>query len=209
MKPITTPLLLALLAALLAGCGISIGGDDDEAAPTVAEEETATTEEETDPTETEEDSGGSETFEVDGFDITFQYPSDLTLTEDISFSESAGASAAESAAVAIDDSNLIGVQLFELGAEITDANFDQFKQSLDSAFSQIAGREISGRRIEVSGFQALEYELELTEPAGAVTRAVAIVDGSDEYLFNCQSLPEFRDRIEAACELALTTISPR
>lgn len=183
MGPRTALLLLALLAALVAGCG----GDDDS-----------------------DDGGdgeavGSETFERDGFELTFRYPSDFEERDDIEFSQSAGSGASETAGIGLDETNVIAVQRFDLQNEVTEDNLARVQREADDLFSQLAGQPVEGEETRVAGLPALEYTIELQSPEDAETRAIAIFDGDVQYLLNCQSTPESRNRIAAACDLAVQT----
>ena len=181
------PSLLAA-AALVAGCG----GDDEESAPA-------------EPAEVEAGAETNETFSEEGFDITFEYPEDFEVLEDVQFSESAGVPAANTTGVGLDGTNLLAVQRFDLNTEVTDQNFDAVKKEADQVFSQAAGEEVTGEETEVAGLPALEYNVTIDETEDIETRAVAIFDGNTEYLLNCQSAAEQREAILAACDLALET----
>ena len=185
-------MLLALLAAatLVAGCG-----DDEESATTEAAD--ATTAE------------SNETFSEEGFDITFEYPEDFDVLQDVQFSQSAGAEAAATTGVGLDGTNLIAIQRFDLNTEVTDQNFDQIKQEADQVFSQAAGEQVTGQETDVAGLPALEYDVTVDEAEDIQTRAISIFDGNTQYLLNCQSAPEQREAIEAACDLALETFEPQ
>jgi hypothetical protein len=185
------PLLLLVLAALIAGCG------DDSA----------------DDSESGGSDGGAEdlteTFDHPDFDITFEYPEALEPAEDVQVAESAGSEPVATEAVGVDSTNLILVQRFKLNTAVDDQNFPAAREETDALFSELAGRPTDGTTTEVAGLPAVEYRLPLTEPAGAETRAVAVFDGDDEYLLNCQSTSEERESIEQACDLALETFEPR
>lgn len=180
----TALLPLALLAAFAAGCG----GDDDADGGNGGQE-----------------AASSETFERDGFDLTFDYPSDFEERDDIEFSRSAGSGAAATAGVGIDETNVIAVQRFDLDKEVTQGNLDRVQREADALFSQLAGEEVEGEQTRVAELPALEYTIELQDPEDAETRAIAIFDGNVQYLVNCQSTPEGRVRVNAACDLALDT----
>lgn len=188
MMPPIAPLMIALLALLVGGCGGGDGGDGQDGA---SEEGGAT---------------ANETFEAGGFDLTFEYPEDFQQRDDIEFSRSAGNTAAATAGVGLDETNVIVVQRFDLETEVTEGNLDRVKREADTLFSELAGERARGEETEVAGLPALEYQIELEEPADAETRAVAVFDGDVQYLLNCQSTPEQRQRIEAACDLALDTL---
>ena len=101
---------------------------------------------------------------------------------------------------------MIVVQRFDLETEVTEGNLDRVKREADALFSQLAGESAEGEETSVAGLPALEYEIDLEDPADAQTRAVAIFDGDVQYLVNCQSTPDGREEIEAACDLALETV---
>lgn len=185
--------LMLLLALGVLGCG----GDDEPDDAADSGDETGG-----------EVGGGAEeaTFDVEGFDISFQYPSDFEQRDEVDFSRSAGSSPAETAAVGIDETNLIAVQRFDLESRVSDRNFERVKREADELFSQLAGEPVEGIRRRVAGSAALEYQIPLEQPADAETRAIAVFDGDTEYLFNCQSEPELRERIDAACDRALFTL---
>ncbi len=184
-------LALSLAAAIIAGCG----GDDDEEATTAADETTESTE--------------PGVFDQPEFDITFEYPTGFEPLEDISFNRSAGSSAVATAGVGLDETNLIAVQRFDLNTEVTEDNIDAVRPEADELFSQLAGEEVQGKDVEVGGLPALEYEIQLTDPPDAQTRATAIFDGRTQYLLNCQSTPAEADAVEEACDTALDTLETK
>lgn len=182
-------LLLALIPALLAGCGGDGEGDGGG-----------------------ESGGGSRvtetaTFEDGDFGVTFEYPADFETLDDVTFSRSAGSAADATAAVGLDSDDLLALQRFDLETEVTGDNLRDVRREADTLFSQLSGQQVRGEETRVGGLPALEYDLDLEEPPDAETRAVAIFDGSVQYLLNCQSTPEGRERIRQACRLALDTLS--
>ncbi len=106
----------------------------------------------------------------------------------------------------IDETNVIAVQRFDLETEVTKGNLNRVKREADTLFSQLAGDRAEGERTTIAGLPALEYEIDLEEPADASTRAIAIFDGDVEYLMNCQSTPDRAEQISEACDLALETL---
>ncbi len=182
-------ILLALTAAFAAGCG-----DEDATEP---------------DTGGDPGSAATTTFEEPDVGITFEHPADFEELDEIELSRQEGVAADVTAAVGIDDANALVVQRFPLDAEVTRQNLDTVTDQADALFSDLAGEELQGRRTEVAGLPALEYEFGLEDPSEAVTRATAIFDGDVQYLLNCQSEPELRERIVAACDLALETLEVR
>ena len=198
MRRLPYPLLvLFVLAVALVGCG---GGDEE--SPTTGAETTES------PTTTGA-TGDNEIFDEADFDVTFEYPSDFDPLDDISFNRSAGSSAVATAGVGLDSTNLLALQRFDLNIEVTEDNIDEVQPEADMLFSQLAGEEVEGKDVEVGGLPALEYEITLTEPADAQTRATAIFDGSTQYLLNCQSTAAEEDAVTAACDTALETFEPK
>lgn len=183
--------LLAALLVLAAGCG---GDDSDEGAEAAGSDSAAP------------GAASNKTFEVDGIDLTFEYPEDLQQRDDIEFSRSAGSGAAATGGVGIDEANVIAVQRFDLAIEVTEDNLSKVKREADALFGQLAGERVDGERTTIAGLPALDYRIDLEDPADARTRAVAIFDGSTQYLINCQSTPDLEPRINAACKLALDTL---
>jgi hypothetical protein len=185
LRPVT--LTLALLALTAVGCG----GDDDDSSSAAPAEPGAES---------------NEQFDADGIDLTFEYPEDLQARDEIEFSRSAGSAATATGGVGIDEANVIAVQRFDLETEVTKGNLNRVKREADTLFSQLAGDRADGERTTIAGLPALEYEIDLEEPADASTRAIAIFDGDVEYLMNCQSTPDRAEQIAAACDLALETL---
>jgi len=183
----TLPALLAA-AALVAGCG---GGDEESSS--------------SEPAAVQAGAETNETFSEEGFDITFEYPEDFEVLQDVQFSRSAGVEAGATTAVGLDGTNLVAIQRFDLNMEVSDQNFATVKSEADQVFSQAAGEQVTGEETEVAGLPALEYELTVDEAEDIQTRAVAVFDGNTEYLLNCQSGADQRELILAACDLALET----
>jgi len=94
----TLPALLAA-AALVAGCG---GG---------AEESSSS-----EPAAVQAGAETNETFSEEGFDITFEYPEDFEVLQDVQFSRSAGVEAGATTAVGLDVGRLGGRALLLVAA---------------------------------------------------------------------------------------------
>ena len=146
-------------------------------------------------------------FRDPAFGITFKYPKTYEVLHDVSFSRSAGNEAVATAAVGADKKNRLAVQRFELNQEVTKRNLDAVQPEADAVFSEIAGEAITGVEVSAGGLPGLEYFLaDLDRPPGGQTRATALFDGSTQYLLNCQSTPEERAAVQAACDRALETL---
>jgi hypothetical protein len=152
------------------------------------------------------DSGdGRETFDNGEFDITFEYPDELREAKDVTFSHSLGAKEQAKASVGIDKQNAILVTHYALGVEVTRENIADAKRETDALIRQVEPNA-SGRRRQVGGLPAIEYEVDVPSIEDARSRLVFIFDGADEYLINCQWKPDKREEIEDACRIALDTL---
>lgn len=149
---------------------------------------------------------GPATFENPDFGITFEYPSSFETVDDLTFNRAAGSAAQATAGVALDESNLLGLQRFENPFAVTDENLDEVVPEADMLFSQLAGEPVKGIETEVAGLPAIEYDIPLQEPEEGETRVTVFFDGETQYLLNCQSTPEQREAVEAACDMALETL---
>lgn len=191
MRALSTVLLLLCLA--VAGCGGDGGGSDGGGS----------------------DGGGdgpaveTTSFDADGFEITFDYPDEMDLRDEVTVNESAGAEATETVALAYDEDDAIVVQRFDLNLEITEDNLDMAKTELDGVIAQIDPEAGGGERVDVGGFPGFEYDLELEEPQGGRSRYTVIFDGDVEYIINCQATEERREDMAAACETALGSVESR
>ena len=180
MRPLS--LLPALLCVALAGCGAS------------------------------DDGGGSkpdtETFAEEGFEITFDYPAEMQLRDDVSLKQSAGSQADETVALAFDEDDAIVVQRFDLNVEVSEDNVDDAKAELDGVIAQLDPDAGSGKDISLDGFEAFEYDIKPKAPPGARSRYVVLFAGDAEYVINCQATEERREDIADACATALETVRP-
>jgi hypothetical protein len=150
--------------------------------------------------------GGDQTFDADGIGVTFTYPSGFKPITNISFGQSAGADAAARAGVSVDSVNAIIVSRYDLKVAIDKDNLAKFKHEVDDVIGKLAGKPVSGREVEYGGFPGYEYTISLAKPANGQSRLVVLFDQTTEYLVNCQSTPDKRDKVEGACRKALDTL---
>ena len=156
-----------------------------------------------------EDEAETKTFDERGFDITFDYPGDFKVRDDVSVSGTSGGSAQERTALALDDENLLVVEKYELNIAVTEDNLDQIKRELDGVVEQATGKEAEGRKTEVGGLPGYEYTVGLSKPEKGESRLVFLFRDKVEYELNCQSTPEKREQIQEACDQALETLKER
>jgi len=149
------------------------------------------------------------TFDEDGFAITFEYPGDFERTTDVSTARDVG-EAEESVALAMSEDNAIFVQRYGLNRAVTTGDADAVKAELDQVLSELAGTDVSGRRIDAGGPLAFRYEVDrLREPEDGRSTIVAVFDGDKEYFINCQSVPDGREELDEACDRAIETLAPK
>ena len=157
----------------------------------------------------DDDDDGPSTFNEEGFPFTFEYPGDFELTDDVSFDQSLGAGSDEDISLSLDDDNGIILQRFTLATEVDEAKLPLAKREFDALLEQADVDAPPGQPGETAGYPSLEYEsVALTVPEEGESRLVALFDGNQEYLLNCQSTPDDREQVDAACEQMLETLSP-
>jgi hypothetical protein len=145
-------------------------------------------------------------FDRDDFPFTFEYPDDFSEGDDVSIDESLGASATATAAVAIDDDDLILVQLFDLNTPIDESNLVLAKREIDQLLAQYTPNAET-RKTTVAGLPALTADgIAVKSVPDAESRFTFIFDGAKEYELNCQATPEHRAEVDAACDQALSTL---
>jgi hypothetical protein len=149
-------------------------------------------------------------FERDGFPFTFEYPANFTQTEDVSFNHSLGGGASgETVALALDRDNMLLLQSNTLNAEVDADTLSLAKTQFDRLLRQV-DPAADGEEGETGGFPSLAYDaVELTTLRQGQSRITILFNGAQDYVINCQSTPDDRDEVEAACDEALGTLKPR
>jgi len=141
------------------------------------------------------------TFDEPEFAIRFRYPDAFNQVQ-VRIGSSAGARPAAQRAIGLKGDNVVIITRYNLQRRVTAANLDDVKPEADKLFSRLAGKDLKGKVTRVGGLPALEYEaFELRRPAKAQSRLLVLFDGVTEYLVNCQSMPDQRKQVEAACDL--------
>lgn len=155
----------------------------------------------------EDDGGANATFEREGFPFTFEYPASFELAEDVTLAQTLGGESDEAVALGSDDDNGIVVERFTLNVEVDESNLDQAKQEFDQLFQQV-DPSAETQPVEIAGLPSLSLDaIALPTPEDGESRITVLFDGDQEYLINCQSTPEGRPEIEAACDLVLETLT--
>jgi hypothetical protein len=153
--------------------------------------------------------GGDKTFDSKAFGITFEYSSSFHPIRNITFGQSAGAKPITRAGVALDRVNAIIVSRYGLRAEVTKENLTEYKREVDAVIAQLAGKPVSGRVVDYGGLPGYEYVISVKSPPSGQSRMAVLFDEATEYLINCQSTPDKRDRIEEGCRKALDTLEKK
>ena len=156
---------------------------------------------------------GNATFEREGFPFTFEYPDSFELRENVTPAQTLGAESDESdesddrVALASDDDNLIAVERFTLNVEVDESNLDQAKQEVDQLFQQV-DPSAESQPGEIAGLPSLSLDaITVPPPQDGESRITVLFEGDQEYVINCQSTPEKRTEVEAACDLMLETLT--
>lgn len=150
--------------------------------------------------------GGTKTYEESGLNIAFAYPAGWGIVHNVRFSATAGAQAADRGGVGLDKDNAIIVSRFNLKIAVTKENLAGVKGEVDKVIGALADKRVSGREVEYGGLPGYEYAIAVRQPPRGISRLVVLFDGAVEYLINCQSTPEKRDKVEDACRKALETL---
>lgn len=145
-------------------------------------------------------------FERRGFDITFDYPRDFRPDDNLRFGSTAGERHSASTAIGLDRENVIVVSRYELLRPVTTRNIASVKPEVDGVITKLAGRDHSGRRVEYGGLPGYAYNVRLSSPDDGLSRVYVLFDNDVEYFLNCQSTPDVRYVLDAACQQALDTL---
>jgi hypothetical protein len=152
---------------------------------------------------------GYATFEREGFPFTFEYPDSFELRE-LTVAESPGGEsddADDRVAVASDDDNLIAVERFTLNVEVDESNLDQAKEEFDQLYEDL-DPSADSQPGEIAGFPSLSLDaIAVPIPEEGQSRLTVLFKGDQQYLITCQSTPEKRTEIQAACDHMLQTLT--
>jgi hypothetical protein len=153
-----------------------------------------------------DDGNGNATFEREGFPFTFEYPDSFELREDVTVGETLGGESDDRVAVASDDDNMIVVERFTLNVEVDESNLDQAKQEVDQLFQQV-DPSAESQPGEIAGLPSLSLDAIAVPTPDGESRITVLFEGGQEYSLTCQSTPEGRPEVEAACDLMLETLT--
>jgi hypothetical protein len=173
-------LAVAILGAVAAGCG----GSSSKSA----------------------DGPSASRFDRHGFDVTFDYPRDFRPDDNLRFGSTAGERHSASTAIGLDRENVIVVSRYQLLRPVTTQNIAAVKPEVDGVITKLAGKQHSGRRVEYGGLPGYAYDVRLSAPEHGVSRVYVLFDDDVEYFLNCQSTPDVRYVLDAACQQALDTL---
>jgi len=80
------------------------------------------------------------------------------------------------------------------------------KGEVDKVIGGLAGKSVSGHEVEYGGLPGYEYVISVSKPAQGQSRLAVLFDGNVEYLVNCQSTPDDREKVEKGCRTVLDSI---
>jgi len=147
-------------------------------------------------------------FDEDAYPFTFEYPDDWTESDDVEISEELGGAGLDKRAVAIDESDGIIVERFELNVEVDEKNIDLAQDELDGLITSI-DPSATGEVGDIGGYISVTYDdVQVPEPE-SVSRLVVLFDGDQEYLLNCQYTEDHTDEVIEGCDQAIDTLEPK
>lgn len=144
-------------------------------------------------------------FDRDGFPFTFEYPEGFMETDAVTVDASFGNPPDAQAGVGLDQNDVLLADVRTLNASVDESNLDEAQAEFDASFRYFAPRA-TAQRETVAGLPALVYDsIRIPSVNGGKSRFVFILDGDQQYGFNCQSTPEERRAVDEACDLAVDT----
>jgi hypothetical protein len=107
----------------------------------------------------------------------------------------------------LDHDNGIIVGRYLLTRTVAEEDVPRFVRRFDQMVSEMLGVRPRGAPLTVGGFPGASYDL-LALPGlrSGQTRLIVLLDGDTQYFINCQSTPERRAAVTAACDQALATL---
>lgn len=150
--------------------------------------------------------GDDATFDDAAYPFTFTYPGGWNESDDVTLDKQLGGSGLDRRAVMLDSSNGIILERFELNTEIDESNLHLAQRELDGLITQL-DPNASGEAGETGGYPSVTYD-SVPVADGTESKLVALFDGDQEYMINCQSTEDHRDDVAAGCQQALDTLKP-
>jgi hypothetical protein len=100
------------------------------------------------------------------------------------------------------------LQKASLNATANEADLDAAKRQFDALVSKV-DPGASGTTGRVATFPSLTYApIGLSTVPDGQSQLTFLFEGQNEYVINCQSTPEQRETLKAACDQALRTLKP-
>ncbi len=150
------------------------------------------------------------TFSDDRYPFTFTYPGDLESTDDITNTSGDPAGKSSTGLMFDSDNVLVVTRYSTLDAEVTASDMPGAIAELDMVISELTGNPISGTLVDVGGFPGVLYDnVEIPQPPSGRTRMVFLFEGDAQYSIHCQSTPDLRQQVTAACDQAMSTLRHR
>jgi hypothetical protein len=133
--------------------------------------------------------------------VAFEYPGDWQRM-DAATSRIAQARPRWTAAVGVNENNLVSLGAYHLAFPVTRANFEQFAEELTNRVAKVA-RDTNSRLVgdaETTTLGDLPGFRFRISGAKRENRLVIAFDGTTEFLLECRRTEEFRDEIDEGCE---------
>lgn len=147
------------------------------------------------------------TFDESAYPFTFTYPDGFQESDDVTVSKSLGGGGSDAKAVLTEEHDGIFLFRYDLSRTIDQSNLDQAAQEFTKLFRS-TDPTASATKTEVGGLPALEINVSnIPGVDNGESRIIAVFQGDQEYFINCQSTPDHRDDVEAACDQALDTLT--
>jgi uncharacterized RDD family membrane protein YckC len=141
--------------------------------------------------------------------VGFSYPSSWSAIDDVRIVNTENREFGD--VVGLDALNNVQLQGYRLSQPVDDSNVKQFKRDLKEAADRIAAA-VSGKvtdgptRVEVGGLRGFRVRVEGSVDDQPVTfTAVALVQGTTEYVLECQYTPDHARDIRQGCQQGTST----
>ena len=145
-------------------------------------------------------------FRENGFDITFQYPATMRLTDDVTAQRNAGAPPSTDdkiVALELDNDNLIAIQRIALRHAVRIESLPDVKPEADAVVASLDPNAEPGVPGMTGGFPSLEYQI---TTGAKQSRYVIIFDNAVEYVLNFQFTPQHHQDIIDASNIVLHSL---
>ncbi len=184
--------VLSILALAVAGCG---GGNDDASGSETGGQTGATGQ-----------SGNTKVVEKQGY--SFEHPASVEPGPGEFLEETEGE--LDRTLLFAGDYDVVAVIVYSLPVEITEANFEEYKDAYDAEYDKLVKSadgttETGPEDVEIDGLPGIQYTGTTATPDGprAQTRTTIFFDGDRQYYVECQWTQGGEQKIGSACDAVL------